>query len=171
MIFTKLKHNYFFVDILLHSFFSFTIITIIFLVRFRKEKQERLDKEYKEILNSGIFNNISAPTHEDKENLRILNKIYKNRDNFDKSIDDDLRKSAYNQIIIFGFSVLIISLFLDKTKLFKLLFEKIIIFVILGCSYYLYGSYVEKKYTEFYKEEIYDIIKKEIGKLISRTNF
>ena len=172
MIFTDYKDKIFYFDILIHLLFSFTLATIIFIVKFRKKKQEELDKKVRKVLNTNIMNEISTPTTTDIENLKILNNIYTNRDKFDKVTNNDIKKASYNQIIIFGFVVIVSSFLLDnRTQFLNLLVDKIITFFIFGCVIYLYSIHFKEKYTEIKEKEIYDMLKKSNKKLRSTTTY
>ena len=172
MIFTQYENRLFYIDLLLHLLFSFTIATIIFIIRFRKERKEKIDKKIKKVLNSNIVNEISNPTTLDKSNLDILDSIYVNRDNFDKTLNTDLKKASYNQIIIFVISIFTCIYFIEKkSELINLFLDKIITFVILGSTIYLYSLHFKSKYSEVTEKFIYDVFKKSNDELTNSTTY
>lgn len=160
MIFTSYKDKLFYLDLIFHILFTFLVLTLLFIIRFRKTKQQDITSKFKSVLNdTNILSPISNPTATDKENLKILDNIYKNRDNNDKVENKDIIKASYNQIIVLTIPVVIFVYFLvDKNSAVKLFIDKIITFSTLGCVLYLYSYYVRERYTEISKSEIFDIM-------------
>jgi len=172
MIFTQYENRMFYIDLLLHLLFTFTIATIIFIIRFRKKRKEEINERIKKVLNSNIVSEISNPTTSDKTNLDILDSIYVNRDNFDKNLNNDIKKASYNQIIVFLISIFICIYFLEKkSELIDLFLDKIITFVILGTTIYLYCLHFKTKYNEVTEKFIYDVFKKSNDELTNSTTY
>lgn len=161
MIFTNKGDKFFYLDILLHLFFSFSLITVLFIIKFRKIKQEELDKKVRKVLNTNIMNELSDVTNVDVKNLEILKKIYTHEDKYDKVLNDDIKKSAYGQVIIFGFVVILTIFYLENKKgLLNLLLDKIFTFIILGSVLYIYSEYIRERYVEITEKTIYEEIRR-----------
>lgn len=160
MIFTLYNDKLFFLDILLHLLFSFIILMILFIVRYRKIRQQELVKKVKSVLRTNILNEVSDTQGTDVTALKILDSIYLNEDINDKVTNKDIEKASYNQVIIFCIAIFIVIYFLDdKSSLAKLFIDKVITFTILGSTIYLYSYYFREKYSEISEKEIYDMLK------------
>lgn len=161
MINTQFRDRLFFLDIIFHLLFSFTTIMIIFIVRFNNIKSRNLNKKVTDVLKTNILEELKTPTTEDNTNLKILDSIYRNDDNNNKIKNKSIKKASYNQVIIFGTTVLIIIYFLeDKSNLLSLIFEKSLTFAVLGSTIYLYYIYFKEKYVELKNKEIYHMLNK-----------
>lgn len=172
MINTQFRDRLFFLDILFHLLFSFTTIMTIFIVRFNKIKSNKLNNSIKNVLKTNILDELATPDAEDKTNLKILDSIYRNDDNNNKIKNKSIKKASYNQVIIFGVAVLIIIYFLeDKSNLLSLIFDKSLIFAVLGSTIYLYYIYFKEKYVEVKNKEIYDMINKANKNLTFNVNY
>jgi hypothetical protein len=161
MIFTEYGDKLFYIDIFLHLFFTLTLLMILFIVRFRKEKQKKLEDKIAKILNGNIMNELSTPTNTDKTNLNILDKVYENNDEQTATINDDIKKASYNQVIIFCIGLLIAFMIVGfDRKILNLVFDKFVSFMIIGSTLYLYCIYFRERITEIKEEKIYDILKR-----------
>lgn len=172
MIFTDYDNKLFFVDLLLHLLFSFTIATLIFLTKFRKPKQDELNEKVQKVLETNVTSELSTPTTTDKTNLDILKIVYTNRDKFDKILVSDIIKSSYTHLLVFSIPIVITIIFLeDKSKLMNLFFDKLVTFIILGSVIYLYCVHFREQYNEIKEKEIYDMIKKSQKSFKSSTTY
>lgn len=172
MIFTLYKDKLFFLDILLHLLFSFIVLMVLFIVRFRKVKQQELVKKVKRVLITNVLLEITPASASDQTALKILNSIYLNEDTADKVTKKDIEKASYNQVIVFCMSIFVVIYFLDdKTSIGKLFMDKLITFVILGSTIYLYSYYFREKYSEISEKQIYDMLKKSNDKLKITTTY
>lgn len=172
MIFTDSNSKIFYLDIILHIFFSYSLLTIIFIKLFRKKKDKILYEKINYILNNGVLNGITGPVNNDLDNINALDKIYYNQDTLDKVTNNDVIKFSYGQLVLFSI-ILVISLYYfdDRMSVLKLLLDKFITFVILGCTLYIFCIYVREKYTEIYYETIYNVIEKSMDDLKPNTDY
>ncbi len=172
MIFTEQGDKLFFLDILLHLLFSYTILMMIFIIKFRRTKQKELESKIDDVLKTNVIDEVTSPDATDITNLKILDSIYTNRDNFDKVTNNDIKKSSYNQVLIFTLAIFVVVFYLeDKSNLLSLLIDKIITFVILGSTIYLYCTYFRQKYSEIKEKKIYDILRDANSDLKSSTTY
>ena len=70
MIFTKSDDKLFAFDILLHSFFSFTVITIIFIFITRKQRQKELAERFEDVFEEKGVLGSSSITETEKSDLQ-----------------------------------------------------------------------------------------------------
>ena len=173
MIFTVYKDKLFFLDVLLHLLFSFIVLMLVFIIRFRKIRQQDLVKKVKKVLSqSDILDEISDTSALDQTTLKILDSIYENQDTSDKVTNKDIEKASYNQVIIFCLCLFVIIFFIDdKKSVAKLFLEKTITFGVLGSTIYLYSYYFREKYSEISEKQIYDMMKISNTKLKTGTTF
>ena len=133
---------------------------ILFIVRYRKVRQQELVKKVKSVLRTNILNEVSDTQGTDETALKILDSIYLNEDINDKVTNKDIEKASYNQVIIFCIAIFVMIYFLDdKSSLANLFIDKVITFTILGSTIYLYSYYFREKYSEISEKEIYDMLK------------
>ena len=173
MIFTAYKDKLFFIDILFHMLFSFTVLVILYITRLRKIRNQEFVKKVKEVLKeSDVFLEISPTKEEDKLALKILDNIYENQKYSDSVKNNDLKKASYNQIIIFASALFVVIFFVeDKKSIIKLFLEKLITFGILGSTLFLYNYYFKGKYSDISRKYIYDSLKESNKKLTTSTNY
>lgn len=173
MIFTEYTDKLFYLDVLLHLLFSFIVLMLVFILRFRKNRQKELVKKVKMVLSrTDILSEISDTSAVDRTTLKILNSIYENQDISDKLTNKDIEKASYNQVIIFCLCLFVIIFFIDdKKSVAKLFLEKTITFGILGSTIYLYSYYFREKYSEISEKQIYDMMKISNTKLQTGTTY
>lgn len=167
MIFSKVGTKLFNYDIFVHSFFAFIIVTFMFIFMHRKKRQEELLSKFNEVLDdTNLLDGITV-TNAQKDDLRLLDAVYENRDEQEKITNEDIKKASYNQAIIFGFCILL-SVFhvgVSRRDLYDLLKDKILTFATIGIVSYLFSSIVKNNYSEISQEYIYNTLRDEIESL------
>jgi len=157
------------IDIYTHSFFALLMLSVFFLLGQVKRFRENLDETTEEVLTEINLPNYVSKTDKtnDDINLDNLQKIYDDSSFFDKEIVENLRLSLYTQIGILFISTIIIYFISGKGSKFwkKILFEKVIFFLILVSLEYILYETVIREYEDIKHKDVFNILKRNIDDL------
>lgn len=167
MIFSGTGKEKFFIDVLVHSFFSYVILLILFFVINNDLNDQELLDTLRQSFDSNIMDGFTTPTDNAQTYLDELDSIYRERDKIDTELNDEIVKATFMQLIIFLFCFILIMIIINKNYSYykHFLLDKLITFTIFASVIYIINEYVKSKYATFFAEDAYDVMKQELKKL------
>ena len=146
---------------------------IVFIYKDKKRTENEIINKINDVLDvSDLLDGVTV-SNNDKNVLKLLDKVYGNRDRDNTILTNDITKSSYNQAIVFGLCV-VLSVFhvgIKRAEMIEIFLDKILTFVTLAIVSYLFSSFVKDNYYGMLYEEVYSIFKTGIEKLRNGVNY
>ncbi len=173
MIFSGSGREAFFIDILIHSFFSYIILLIVFFIINSSILETDLEDTVIDAFDSDLLDGYTDLKPPGINGLAIVYQIYTDRDKTDDELNREIEKATFMQLVVFTWCFILIMIIINKNfSYYKHFFaDKVITFTIFTCSIYLINYYIDSEYTNFYIIEAYEILKKRLRNLTPHIHY
>ena len=155
MIFSGTGKEKFFIDVLVHSFFSYVILLILFFIINNEADELELLNTLKKSFDSNILEGFTEHNIADEGLIEDVAYAYSTRDSVDADLNNEIVKATFMQLIIFLFCFILIMIIINKNYSYykHFLLDKLITFTIFASVIYIMNKYVQSKYKSFFVKD------------------